>query len=86
MKDEEKEKYLKLAKREKLAYEIKKREYKSKNKKTRTPSAYNLYMSDLKGTAPEKYSEEGFFNYAYKKWKSLDASKKSKYEKAKRRS
>lgn len=81
MKDDEKDHYLKLAKREKLAYEIKKREYKSKNKKTRTPSAYNLFVSELKGTAQEKYSEEGFFNFAYKQWKSLDQKKKTKFEK-----
>jgi len=81
MKDDEKDHYLKLAKKEKLAYEIKKREYASKHKKTRTPSSYNLFVSELKGTAPEKFSEEGFFNYAYKKWKVLEEPKKRKYEK-----
>lgn len=81
MKDDEKEPYLKMAKKEKLAYLIKKREYQSQNKKTRTPSAYNLFMADLKGTDSNKFSEQGFFNYAYKKWKSLDESKKEKYEK-----
>lgn len=80
MKDDEKEHYLKLAKKEKLAYEIKKREYNSKHKKIRTPSSYNLFMSELKGTAPEKYSEKGFFEYAYRKWKQLDSTKKNKYE------
>lgn len=81
MKEDEKEPYLKMAKKEKLAFLIKKREYLSQNKKTRTPSAYNLFISDLKGTDPSKFSEQGFFNYAHKKWKTLDNSKKEKYEK-----
>ncbi len=81
MREADKEPFLKMAKKEKLAYMIKKREYDSKNKKTRTPSAYNLFMSDLKGTDPKKYSETGFFNYAYKKWKNLEDDKKRKYEK-----
>jgi hypothetical protein len=80
MKEAEKEHYLKLAKKEQLTYTIIKREYNSKNKEERTPSAYNLFMSDLKGTASEKFSEDGFFNYAYQKWKSSDAAIVRKYE------
>ena len=85
MNDAQKDHYLKLAKKEKLAYEIIKREYNSKNKKPRTQSAYNLFVSELTGTAQEKYSDEGFFNYAYKMWKRLDQEKKSKFEKEARR-
>jgi len=74
-----------MAKREKLAYEIKKRAYNSKNKLPTTPNAYNLFVAELKGTASEKFSQEGFFNYAIKKWRNLDEVKKRKLEKEAKR-
>lgn len=80
LKDSDKDKYLKMAKKEKIAYILKKREYESKNRKGKGPSAYNLFVSDLKGTSQKEYSEQGFLNYAYQKWKTTDKSIKKKYE------
>lgn len=80
LKDDEKEKYLKLAKKEQLSYIIKKREFASKNKKERTPTAINLFFSDLTGTDKEKYSESGFFNYGYQQWRKADPVTKKIYQ------
>jgi O6-methylguanine-DNA--protein-cysteine methyltransferase len=80
--DEQKEVYMKKAQKEKLTYELIKREYVQNNRKSNGPSAWNLFIRDLKGTEKSEFSEIGFFNYAYKKWKSLDKVLICKYAKA----
>ena len=78
--ESEKLKYLKEAKRNELAYIIKKRDFFSNNKKERALTAINLFISDLKGTSKEKYSKDGFFNFAYQQWRNTDIVIKKKYE------
>jgi hypothetical protein len=81
--DEDKERYARIAKKLQLAYLVKKMEYQSsirKNNPTRAPSAYNLYMKDMKGTVDTKnLPAGGFFQHCYKKWTKLDDAVKSKY-------
>jgi hypothetical protein len=78
--DDEREKYLKMEKKERLAFILKKREYNSLNRSERAPSAYNLFVKDLTGTDPKEYSEQGFFVYASDKYGKLSASELRKLE------
>lgn len=80
--DDQKDIYLRKAQKEKLVYELIKREYLQNNRKARGPSAFNLFMRDLKGSEKSEFSQIGFFNFAYKKWQLLDMVYKNKYEKA----
>jgi hypothetical protein len=83
--DEEKEKYLKIAKKAQLAYLVKKAEYNNHMRKqmSKPKSAFNLFVSDMKGKIPEsdQLGEGGVFAYCYNKWKKLDEAAKKKYEK-----
>jgi len=83
--EEEKEKYQRIAQRDKLAYLVKKMEYDASVKKTavaKAPSPYNLFMADMKGKVDTKsMGPGGFFNYCYKKWSKLDDPTKNKYVK-----
>jgi transcription factor A len=82
--DEQKEKYQRIAQREKLAYMVKKMEYDAVVKKTSTHrplSAMNIFMQDMKDkVSAEDYNKEGFFNYCYKKWHKLDDANIRKYQ------
>jgi hypothetical protein len=78
--DDEREKYLKMEKKERLAFILKKREYKALNKKERAPSAYNLFVKDLKGTDTKVFSEQGFFTYAAEKFRNLSSNEIRKLE------
>jgi hypothetical protein len=78
--NDEKEKYQKMAHRERLAYMMKKMEFQSQIKKqssTRPLSAFNLYVQDHKGEKAPK--GKTFFDHLYKKWEKLDDSTKRKY-------
>jgi hypothetical protein len=81
--EEEKEKYQRIAQKEKLIYLVKKREYESQIKKsssTRPQSAFNLYVADLKDKVDSKdIGPGGFFDYCYKKWNKMEESAKRKY-------
>jgi len=78
--DEEQEKYLKMAKKESLAFILKKREYKRLNAEKRIPNTYNLFVADLKGIDPETYKEKGFFGYASDKYQNLSEAEKNKLD------
>jgi predicted RNase H-like HicB family nuclease len=80
--DDEKEKYLKIAKKAQLAYTLKKKEYNATRRKTTTKarSAFNFFMQDMKGKIPED-APEGTLKYCYNKWKSLDDAGKKKFQK-----
>lgn len=81
--DEEKEKYQRMAQKEKLIYFVKKREYESQIKKTsstRPKSALNLFIADLKDKVDSKdIGPNGFFEYCFKKWNKMEESAKRKY-------
>jgi hypothetical protein len=81
--DDDKEKYERLACRDKLAYLVKKMEYETSIKKTSVSkgmSPFNMFLSEMKGKFDTKdMGKGGFFDLAYKKWKKLDESTKKKY-------
>jgi hypothetical protein len=74
--DEEREKYQRMAKKERLIYIIKKRNYDAVIRKDigKAPSALNLFMQDHAG---EKMTLQDM----YKAWKGSDAATKKKYQK-----
>lgn len=78
---DEKEKYLRLAKKEQLAYMLKKMEFNAKKNKhdLRPLSAFNLFVSDMQGKVENP--EEGMFRYCYNKWIKADPATKKKYAK-----
>jgi hypothetical protein len=81
--EQEKERYLKIAKKEQLAYIVKKMEfnaYLKKNHKVTAPTALNLFVSDLSKEA-KNLNGEHIFMYGYKRWKKADAETVNKYEK-----
>ncbi len=80
--ENEKEIYLKKAQKEKLAYELIRREYEANNRLEKGLTAYNLFIRDLKGVDKSEFSQTGFFNYCYKKWKVLDPIIREKYKKS----
>jgi hypothetical protein len=88
--DSEKEKYERIAQRDKLAYLVKKMEYEAEMKKSSTYKAmspFNVYCSEFKGKIVEgkfegkEIGKGGFFDFAYKKWQKLDDATKRKYVK-----
>lgn len=80
--EEEKEKYKKIAHKAKLAYMMKKLEFKAQLKKasqgSKAMSPFNIFIAEHKGkeNLPEGQS---FFQYMHKKWIKLDESAKKKY-------
>jgi hypothetical protein len=85
--EEEKEKYQRIAQKEKIVYMVKKMEYESAVKKstpsTRPQSAFNIFTADMKDKEHPDLGKGGFFEYCYKKWNKLDeAAKKKFYDKA----
>lgn len=83
--DEEKERYQRIAHKEKLVYILKKMEYDAQVKKTsstRPMSAFNHYVADMKDKVTGE-DAANFFEYCYKKWtKSDDAIKRKYHQKA----
>jgi hypothetical protein len=82
--DEDKEKYLRVAKKAQLAYQMKKQEYNSSVRKsyTRTKSAFNFFVADQKDkNYPDDLGQGGFFNWCYDKWMKTSDEIKKKYEK-----
>lgn len=80
--DEGREYYQRIAKKEQLAYIVKKMEYNSLNRKDsgiRAPSAFNLFVSDMQGKVSDP--EGGMFKYSYNKWLKTDTATKNKYKK-----
>jgi hypothetical protein len=74
--NEEREKYLRMAQRERLVYIIKKQNYDAYIRKDigKAPSAVNLYFQDQAG-------EKLTLQEMYKKWKESDNATKKKYQK-----
>jgi hypothetical protein len=81
--DEDREKYLKAAKKAQLAYTLKKAEYKSSIRKiySKPKSAFNLFVADMKGKSDDMAQDDTFFNYCYNKWKKCDEGLKKKFQK-----
>jgi hypothetical protein len=81
----EKDQYLKISHKAKLAYSIKKAEYDlfvKKNTK-RAPSAFNLFCADIKERKFQKNQE--VFGNCFSEWKRLDIIKRAEYvEKSKK--
>lgn len=81
---EKKERYQKVAKKRQLAYIIKKEEYNSSVRKStgKAPTGFNLFVSDMKDKVTEEIPENSnLFEYCYKKWQTVDAETKNKYNK-----
>ncbi len=79
--DEQRDRYERIAQREKLAYAIKKMEYNTSIKKqssTRPLTALNIFMQEMKDSK-ESYGKEGYFNFCYKKWNKMDEDARAKY-------
>lgn len=83
--DDDKEKYQRMAMKEKLAYAVKKLEYDQMTRKTSTTrplTAFQIYLSDNKGKVDAKeFGKQGFLNYMHKKWQKLDEGTRKKYSK-----
>jgi hypothetical protein len=88
--DEDREKYEKIAQRDKLAYIVKKIEYDLEVKKSSTYKAmspFNIFCQEFKGKLKDgKYEGKdvggvNFFHFAFKQWQKLDATTKRKYVK-----
>lgn len=84
--ESDKERYQRMAQRDKLAYLVKKMEYEqtlkknSINKRALTP--LNLFMHEMKGKVDSKeLGRGGFFEYCYKKWNKMEDGAKKKYYK-----
>ena len=83
-----KDRYLRMAQKERLGYVVKKMEYDLSQKKNNTSykalSPLNLFMADMKGQFVVDSNKQGggFFDQCYKKWKKMDESAKKKYYKA----
>jgi len=81
----DKEKYVRMAQKEKLAYVYKTLEFKIATKKintgTKAKSAYNFFVSDQAGKAPSDLKKGGYLDYCIKKWNKLDDAGKRKYVK-----
>jgi hypothetical protein len=79
---EEKEKYLKVAKKAQLAYAVKKAEYTSSVRRSysKPKSAFNFFVADQK-EYPADLPQGGFFQWCYKKWTKADDTLKRKYQK-----
>jgi len=77
---DEKERYKRIAHREKIAYLYKKMEYNAilKKEHTHPKSAFNFFVMENKNKTKE-YPKGGLFQYCYKKWHKMDASARSKY-------
>jgi hypothetical protein len=82
--DDKKEKYFKLAQRDKASYILKKIEYDASLKKSmgsmRARTAYNFFTHSLEGRQME-YPKGKFFQYAISKWEKMDSVARSQYEK-----
>jgi hypothetical protein len=76
LKDDDRAPYLKMAKKERLIYIIKKRNYDAMIRKDlgKAPSALNIFMTDNTG-------ENMSLKDMYAKWKSSDKATKAKYQK-----
>jgi len=83
--ESEKDRFARMAQRQRLAYQYKMMEYKQQVKKTqvRAPSAYNHFCSSMKGEVPKDKLEVkgGFFNFCFKKWSKMDETARKKYVK-----
>jgi len=80
---EQKDRYERMAQKERLAYMVKKIEYEASIKKTSTYrplSALNHFMQEMKDSKSD-YGTEGYFNFCYKKWNKMDEAAKKKYHK-----
>ena len=78
--EEEKEKYLKISHKLHLCYKYKVLLYKKNKRKmrpTKAPTAYNLFVADMKGKAPKK---EKFFDYVKDEWEKLDEKVVKEYQ------
>jgi len=76
--DEERDKYMKWAKKESLIYIVKKRNYDAMIRKDlgKAPSALNLFYAD----EAKKNKEPQTLTEMYQKWKNSDAATKKKYQ------
>jgi hypothetical protein len=80
--DEEKEKYQKMAHKEKLLYQLKKMEFNSHIRKSipKALSPFNIFVSEFQGKVDTKeLGKGGLFEYCYKKWNKMDESSKKKF-------
>ena len=78
--ENEKEEYLKKAKKIKLCYIYKKMLYKKNNRKILPPkpkNAYNYFIASLKGIKPK--NGENFFQMTRRLWNKMDEDKKQKF-------
>ena len=79
--DDEKDEYLKKAKRIRLCYIYKKMLYKKNMKKilpSKPKSSYNFFIQSMKGKSPDK--NETFLQMCKKKWNKLSEEEKEKFE------
>ena len=77
---EEKDEYLKKAKKIKLCYIYRKMLYEKNIKKmfpSKPKSAYNIFISSIKGKKPEK--DENFFSMCKRLWDNLNESERKKF-------
>jgi hypothetical protein len=82
--ESDKERYHRMAQRDKLAYLVKKMEYdqtlKKNNLNKRALTPLNLFMQDMKGKVDTKdIGRGGYFEYCYKKWNKMEDAAKKKY-------
>jgi len=80
--ESEKERYQRVAHKQKLAYMFKMMEYKKilKSGTARPLSAQNCFMKEIAGKAPASTKTQGgYFDWAYKQWAKLSESEKKKY-------
>lgn len=81
--DEEKERYQKMAHREKLEYMVKKSEFIQNMRRTygKARTAYNLFTHDMKDKIADMDFKQGeVFEYLYDQWCKCDDKTKQKYE------
>ena len=78
--DEKKERYQKIAKKRQLAYVIKKADYLTtvRNSVAKSPSPFNLFVSDMK-ESHKKDNPEKMFDFCSEKWDKMDEVAKKKY-------
>jgi len=81
--EKEKEQYERMAKKQTLAYMIKKLEYNSIQRKhtPRAKSAFNFFMQDKANKPKNKDYGSNVLTYFYDKWNNADESEKRKYQK-----
>jgi hypothetical protein len=81
--EDDKEKYLRMAKKAQLCYQMKMAEYKSSVRKivSKPKSALNLFIEDMKGKGDDMKENDNFLSYCYTKWRKLEENTKKKYQK-----